>query len=185
MHTIIYFRKLYLLSLFFILTAVTSCMDEAKSKNKIVLLNKDTLLSESLLVLYNQNRITYKQYEGFLIFTSDTIFHNPILITKNSINTIQADILSSDAIKNLLKNSIEKIQYRLILDSPRQLENFLNLLEKKYTVISKLSGSEWNLQDSRRENVGKITYNSESLLLLIELYPTSTKCRRDATPLSP
>jgi hypothetical protein len=152
-------------------------MDAVKSKNEIVLLNKDTLLSESLSMLYDQNKITYKQYEGFLIFTSDTIFHNPILIVKNSINTIQADILSSDAIKKLLKNSIEKIQYRLDLDSSRQLENFLSLLEKKYTVISKLPGSEWNLKDSGRENVGKITYNSESLQLLIELYPrTGASC---------
>lgn len=172
MQTIIYSRKLYLLSAFFTLAAVTSCMDAAKSKNKIVLLNKDTLLSESLSMLYNQNKIIYKQYEGFLILTSDTIFHNPILITKNSINTIKTDILSSDAIKNLLKYSIEKIQYRLDLDSPQQLENLLSLLEKKYTVIIKLPGSEWDLQNSGRKNVGKMTYNSESIQLQIELYPS-------------
>jgi hypothetical protein len=160
------------------LATVISCRDAAKSKNEIVLLNNDTLLSDSLSMLYDQSRIIYKQYEGFLIFTSDTIFHNPILITKNSINAIQADVLSSDAIKYLLKNSIEKIQYKLDLDSSQQLGNFLSLLEKKYTVISKLPGSEWNLKDSVRENVGKITYNSESLQLLIELYPKYHYCPR-------
>jgi hypothetical protein len=118
-------------------------MERAKLKNKIVLLNNDTLLSESLSTLYAQNRISYKQYEGFLIFTSDTIFHNPILIPKNSINTIQTDILSSDAIKRLLNKGIGKIEYRLNLDSSQQLEIFLSLLKKQYIVNSKSPGVEF------------------------------------------
>ncbi|RYE30654.1 MAG: hypothetical protein EOP48_31860, partial [Sphingobacteriales bacterium] len=114
------------------LLMINGCKELPKPGNKIILLNDEILQSDSLRIMYQRNAIIYKPYEGFLIFTNDTVFTNPILTPTNSTSLIESDVLSHSDILNALDNSIEKVSYHIPIEDLNRKQNILSLLAKKY-----------------------------------------------------
>lgn len=152
-----------------------SCNISHSPNSYVVLLNNDTLRTESLKNLHDRGTIFYKPYEGFLLFTDDSIFHDPFIILENSTEKIDADVLSTDEVDNLIDNKIVKILYTIDTDSKSSETLFFSVkeqLKEKYKFCKIVDIDKYSCNFLYEEKVlCKFFLQEDEQKVIIELYP--------------
>ncbi|MEO6302498.1 MAG: hypothetical protein ABIP51_04940 [Bacteroidia bacterium] len=147
-----------------------SC-DNSGSNNEIILLNNDTLKSNSLEEYYSSHKIIYKQYEGFTLFTSSYILGNPIIIPENASKKINFEVLSTNEIGEILKRPIEKIIYKTHLDSLTSIRKIINLVSENYKSCNVISEGNEHAFYLKEKLLCKISSFKDSTFVIVAIYP--------------